>query len=155
LLIVTAYKDGEMRGILQYVPWGTRDLSLDLIRRSPRSDSGLSELMIDATVNYAREHGLDRISLNFAAFRSTFERGSQLGAGPVLKSWRTLLLFFSRFIQMESLYRFTAKFRPEWVPRFIIFPTNSNLPNVGLPTLRAEAFIGSRTTQTRKSTSIG
>ena len=154
LLIVTAYQAGEMRGILQYVPWGVRDLSLDLIRRAPKSNSGLSELLIDATVNYARENQVDRISLNFAAFRSTFERGSQLGAGPILKSWRSVLIFFSRFFQMESLYRFTAKFRPEWVPRYIIFPANSNLPKIGLATLRAEAFIGSRTRQPRKATAL-
>jgi lysyl-tRNA synthetase class 2 len=154
LVIVIASKAGEIRGILQYVPWGTKNLSLDLIRRSPRSDSGLSELMIDATIDYARTHGINRISLNFAAFRSTFERGAALGAGPVLKSWRTVLLFFSRFVQMESLYRFTSKFRPEWVPRYIIFRKNSDLPKVGLATLRAEAFIGTRETQTRKTTSL-
>ncbi|MEI9907964.1 MAG: phosphatidylglycerol lysyltransferase domain-containing protein [Actinomycetota bacterium] len=154
LVVVLAYKDGEIRGILQYVPWGKNDLSLDLIRRSPHSDSGLSELMIDATITYARENKLNRISLNFAAFRATFERGAALGAGPVLKSWRTVLLFFSRYIQMESLYRFTSKFRPEWVPRYILFRKNSDLPKVGLATLRAEAFIGTRVTQTRKSTSL-
>lgn len=154
LVIATAYQAGEMRGILQYVPWGVRDLSLDLMRRSPKSDSGLNELLIDATINYARENQIDRISLNFAAFRSTFERGERLGAGPILKSWRRMLIFFSRFFQMESLYRFTAKFRPEWVPRYIIFPANSNLPKIGLATLRAEAFIGSRTARTRKTNSL-
>ena len=64
LLIVTASKDGQLRGILQYVPWGEKALSLDLMRRAPHADSGINELMIDATINYARENGfLDTSSL--------------------------------------------------------------------------------------------
>lgn len=154
LLIVTAVKDGQVRALLQYVPWGKEGLSLDLMRRSPQADSGVNELMIDATIKYAREHGIARISLNFAAFRSVFERGAQLGAGPIIRSWRNILLFFSRWLQMESLYRFNSKFRPEWIPRYLIFRKNSDLPKLGLATLRAEAFLGSRQSKSRKTTSL-
>lgn len=155
LLIVTAKKDGQVMALLQYVPWGPKGLSLDLMRRSPQADSGVNELMIDATIRYARERGITRISLNFAAFRSVFERGAQLGAGPIIRSWRGILLFLSRWLQMETLFRFNSKFRPEWVPRYVMFRKNSDLPKIGLATMRAEAFIGSRTTETRKATSLG
>ena len=155
LLIVTAIKNGEVRALLQFVPWGEKGLSLDLMRRSPHADSGVNELMIDATIKYARERGIEQISLNFAAFRSAFERGAQLGAGPVIRSWRNILLFLSRWLQMESLYRFNSKFRPEWVPRYLIFRKNSDLPKLGLATLRAEAFLGSRQSKSKKSTSLG
>jgi lysyl-tRNA synthetase class 2 len=155
LLIVTAVKDGQIRALLQYVPWGEKALSLDLMRRAPHADSGVNELMIDATINYARIHGIDDISLNFATFRSVFERGAQLGAGPVIRSWRGILLFLSRWLHMESLYRFNTKFRPEWVPRYVLFRKNADLPKIGIATLRAEAFIGSRRSETKKSTSLG
>jgi lysyl-tRNA synthetase class 2 len=146
LLIVIAKKDGQVMALLQYVPWGPKGLSLD---------PGVNELLIDATIRYAREEGIARISLNFAAFRSVFERGAQLGAGPIIRSWRGILLFLSRWLQMESLFRFNSKFRPEWVPRYVMFRRNADLPKVGLATMRAEAFIGSRTTETRKATSLG
>jgi lysyl-tRNA synthetase class 2 len=155
LLIVTALKDGEVRGLLQFVPWGDKALSLDLMRRSPQADAGVNELMIDAVIKYGAEKGIEHISLNFAAFRSAFERGAQLGAGPVIRSWRSVLLFFSRWLQMESLYRFNSKFRPEWIPRYLIFRKNSDLPKLGLATLRAEAFLGSRQTKSKKTTSLG
>lgn len=155
LLIVTAVADGVVRGILQYVPWGEKGLSLDLMRRDPHAHAGMNELMIDATINFARANEIEKISLNFAAFRAVFERGGQLGAGPIIRSWRSILLFFSRWIQMESLYRFNAKFRPEWLPRFAIFGKASDLPRIGLAILRAEAFIGSRTLETKKTTSLG
>ena len=69
-----------------------------------------------------------RVSLNFAVFRSALERGGRLGAGPVLRAWRELLLFASRWFQIESLYRFNAKFRPVWEPRFVCYPGAGDLP---------------------------
>ena len=155
LLIVTASLNGSLRGILQFVPWGEKALSLDLMRRSPQAHAGVTELLIDATISYARENGIAKISLNFAAFRSVFERGAQLGAGPVIKSWRGILLFFSRWVQMESLYRFNSKFRPDWVPRYVLFRKTSELPKIGLAIMRAEAFIGARKIDSKKTTSLG
>ena len=155
LLIVTASKEQELMAFLQFIPWGTSAFSLDLMRRSPRSESGINELLIDATITYLREIGMEKVSLNFAAFRSVFDRGSQLGAGPVIRSWRSVLLFFSRWIQMETLYRFNAKFRPEWVPRFAVYQKASDLPKIGMAILRAEALVGSRKTEARKPTALG
>lgn len=155
LVIVTTSKDDELRGLLQFVPWGEKGLSLDLMRRSPLADAGVNELLIDATINYARANKIERVSLNFAAFRSVFERGAQLGAGPIIRSWRSILLFMSRWLQMESLFRFNSKFRPEWVPRYIMFRKTAELPKIGLATMRAEAFIGARKIDSKKTTSLG
>jgi lysyl-tRNA synthetase class 2 len=82
-----------------------------------------------------------RVSLKFAVFRSVFARGERLGAGPVLRMWRSVLLGASRFWQIESLYRANAKYQPEWVPRFVCFRSSADLPRVGLAALRAEAFV--------------
>ncbi|CAM5625975.1 hypothetical protein STANM337S_05987 [Streptomyces tanashiensis] len=66
--------------------------------------------------------------MNFAMFRSVFERGDRLGAGPVLRLWRTTLGLFSRWWQIESLYRANAKYRPVREPRFVLFQKSSELP---------------------------
>jgi lysyl-tRNA synthetase class 2 len=59
----------------------------------------------------------------------------------VLRLWRGILLFASRWFQIESLYKFNAKFAPVWVPRFFVFPGASDAPRVGLAALEAEAFL--------------
>ncbi len=74
-------------------------------------------------------------------FRSALERGERIGAGPVLRLWRRILLFASRWFQIESLYKFNAKFDPVWVPRFFVFPGASDAPRVALAALEAEAFL--------------
>jgi lysyl-tRNA synthetase class 2 len=111
------------------------------MRRDRSSDAGLNEAMIVAAVQKAPEFGVTRLSLNFSVFRSALERGGRLGAGPVLRVWRGLLLWASRWFQIESLYRFNAKFRPEWEPRYICYPAARDVPRIAIAALEAEAFL--------------
>jgi lysyl-tRNA synthetase class 2 len=59
----------------------------------------------------------------------------------VLRAWRGILLFMSRWFQIESLYKFNAKFSPVWVPRFFVYPSTKDAPRVCLAALEAEAFL--------------
>jgi lysyl-tRNA synthetase, class II len=134
--------EGRLCALLSYVPWGTNGLSLDVMRRDKASDNGVIEFMVIELIQRAAEVGVERISLNFAMFRSVFERGSRLGAGPVLRLWRAVLMFFSRWWQIESLYRANAKYRPIWEPRFVLYSRSSDLPRIGIAYARAEGFLG-------------
>jgi len=138
---VMAFQEGALRAFLHFVPWGTDGLSLDLMRRDRDADNGLNELLISKALAAGPELGVTRFSLNFAVFRSSLERGERLGAGPVLRAWRGFLLFASRWFQIETLYRFNAKFRPIWEPRYVCYPTAKDLPRVALAALEAEAFL--------------
>ncbi|MFJ9150812.1 phosphatidylglycerol lysyltransferase domain-containing protein [Streptomyces sp. NPDC102270] len=134
--------DGERpRGMLSFVPWGDEGLSLDLMRRDRDSENGLFEFMVLKLIQHAGEFGIRQISLNFAMFRSVFERGSRIGAGPVLRLWRSLLRFFSRWWQIESLYRANAKYRPIWEPRYLLFEKGAALLRITLASARAEGFL--------------
>ncbi|WP_374106136.1 phosphatidylglycerol lysyltransferase domain-containing protein [Kitasatospora sp. RG8] len=133
--------DGELKALLSFVPWGADGLSLDLMRRARDTENGLMEFMVIELLQRAEEVGLARVSLNFAMFRSVFERGSKLGAGPVLRLWRSVLGFFSRWWQIESLYRANAKYRPIWEPRYLLFEKSSEIPRIGIASARAEGFI--------------
>jgi lysyl-tRNA synthetase class 2 len=140
-VIVTATENGKLRALLHFVPWGTDGLSLDLMRRDRSAQPGLNDFLIVEAIKAAPELGVKRISLNFAAFRASLERGERIGAGPVLRAWRGVLLFLSRWFQIESLYKFNAKFCPEWVPRFMVFPGTRDALRIGLAALEAEAFL--------------
>jgi lysyl-tRNA synthetase class 2 len=140
-VLVTAARGGTLAGMLHFVPWGPCGLSLDLMRRDPEADNGLSEQMIVSTIQAAPRLTVTRVSLNFAVFRDAIERGGRIGAGPALRAWRGVLLFMSRWFQIESLYRFNVKFRPEWETRFLMFPSSRDLVRISIAALEAEAFI--------------
>jgi lysyl-tRNA synthetase class 2 len=133
--------DGRLVAVLVFAPWGREGLSLDVMRRVADADNGVVEFMIAGIVGRAAELGIQRISLNFAVFRSTFDRGSRIGAGPVLRLWRQVLLFASRWWQIESLYRANAKYRPIWVPRYLCYRRASELPRIGIAALEVEALV--------------
>jgi lysyl-tRNA synthetase class 2 len=98
--------------------------------------------MIVKVIEQSHEQlGIQRISLNFAVFRDAIERGEKIGAGPVLRAWRWILVFASRWWQIETLYRFNVKFRPDWEPRFLSYPSPRDLPRIAVAALEAEAFI--------------
>ncbi|MFJ6808443.1 phosphatidylglycerol lysyltransferase domain-containing protein [Streptomyces anulatus] len=132
---------GRPRALLSFVPWGADGLSLDLMRRDQDSDNGLFEFMVLELIRRAGDIGVTRLSLNFAMFRAVFERGSRLGAGPVLRLWRSLLTFFSHWWQIESLYRANAKYRPIWEPRFLLYAQSTDLLRIGIASARAEGFL--------------
>ena len=142
-LVIARARDGEGRlvALLAFVPWGEDGLSLDLMRRAHDTENGTVEFVVVGVAEQVRALGVRRISLNFAVFRSVFERGSRVGAGPVLRLWHRALLLASRWWQIESLYRANAKYQPEWVPRFICFRRAAELPRVGVAAAEAEAFI--------------
>jgi lysyl-tRNA synthetase, class II len=140
-VIATATCDGVLRAILHFVPWGSDSLSLDLMRRDRSAAPGLNDFLIVESIKAASGLGVKRISLNFAVFRAALERGEKIGAGPVTRAWRGFLLFLSRWFQIESLYKFNAKFSPEWVPRFVVFPGTGDAPRIGFAALEAEAFL--------------
>ncbi|MDI3388924.1 phosphatidylglycerol lysyltransferase domain-containing protein [Streptomyces sp. B-S-A8] len=147
-LIATAHRrdevpgpHGDLKAILHFVPWGADGVSLDLMRRDRAADPGMNELLIVAALQAAPKLAIARVSLNFAMFRSALARGERLGAGPVLRGWRGLLVFLSRWFQIESLYKFNAKFRPRWEPRFVVFRNNRDLPRIGVAAMQAEGFV--------------
>jgi lysyl-tRNA synthetase class 2 len=147
-LIATAHKQGDepgafgdLKAILHFVPWGTDGVSLDLMRRDRSADPGMNELLIVAALQAAPKFGIERISLNFALFRSALARGEKLGAGPALRAWRGLLLFLSRWFQIQSLYKFNAKFQPRWEPRYVVYAATGDLPRIGIAAMRAEGFV--------------
>lgn len=131
----------DVVAMLSLVPWGTNGLSLDLMRRSRQSPNGTVELMVAELLQRADSVGVTRVSLNFAMFRAAFEQGAQLGAGPVARLWRALLVFFSRWWQLETLYRSNMKYEPQWVPRFACYEDTRLIPRVGVASVIAEGFL--------------
>ena len=150
-IITIATLGDEIKGLLYFVPWSHDGISLDRMQRERGTDPGVNELLIVQTVEWARENKIESISLNFAAFRSLFERAEKISAGPVTRGSRNLIRFFSNFFQVESLYRFNAKFDPEWQTRYLVYPKATDIAKIGWAAIRAEQFIGSFRSKAVKS----
>jgi lysyl-tRNA synthetase class 2 len=137
--------DKNLKALLSFVPWGAEGLSLDLMRRARDGENGLVEFMVIDLIKEAQDSRaalrIEHVSLNFAMFRSIFERSARIGAGPFLRLAKVVLTTFSRWWQLESLYRANMKYRPVWEPRYLCFPKARDLARISIAAGRAEGFI--------------
>jgi lysyl-tRNA synthetase class 2 len=144
-LVVTAHDpSGQVRALLTFAPWGRRGASLDVMRHDPRAHGGATELMVTGLIEAARDLGIERISLNFAVLRRFLVEGGQVGAYPMARLVRRLLLVASRWWQIDGLYRSNEKYLPEWQPRMICFDHGASLAEVVMAIGRAEGFLPNR-----------
>lgn len=137
VIVMCRDSEGRLIAFQRYAPCrGGSALSLDLMRRRPRSPNGVNERMIVETVAWAGAHGFEYVSLNFATFKTLMDLGEQRNRLQRIEYWLVHLL--DRWIKVESLYRFNAKFHPEWLARWVAFRSVADLPAVLVAALVAE-----------------
>lgn len=139
-LLVALCRDseGELSGFCQFVPAPSiNGWSLDVMRRDGRRHpNGMMDLIVAETVEHVRQSGGTHLSLNFALLRSLVE-GEDL---PMRGIVRRLLRWLVRNVQMDSLYRFNAKFNPLWRPRFVCVDSTEYIVPVLFALISAEGF---------------
>ena len=78
------------------------------------------------------------LSLNFAAMRSVLEGESGDGVTQRVERWALRRL--SGVLQIETLWRFNAKYEPRWLPRYIVFDSAEQFVPVVVQIMRAESL---------------
>jgi lysyl-tRNA synthetase class 2 len=135
LIVLARDEDGAVRGVLHFVPcYGRAAMSLSFMRRDPGTPNGLTEFMVVKAVELLRERRINEMSLNFAVFAKWIH-------SPEKRSERVLgkiVTLGNRFFQIESLYRFNAKFFPRWEPRYLVYDGAFGLPRASIAALWAE-----------------
>ncbi|MCY7303490.1 MAG: phosphatidylglycerol lysyltransferase domain-containing protein [Thermoleophilia bacterium] len=140
VVVVARDAGGRLRGFLHFVPtFGRSAMSLSLMRRDHETPNGLTEFLVVRSIEQLRDRGIEELSLNFAAFARLLASPSGLGEHLLAR----LIRLGNPFFQIESLYRFNAKFRPRWEPRYVLFETAISLPRTGLALMHAEGLLPS------------
>ncbi|HXA34077.1 MAG TPA: phosphatidylglycerol lysyltransferase domain-containing protein [Acidimicrobiales bacterium] len=140
LLTVVHGPDGRPAAMCQFVPaTGINGYSLDLMRRDPgEHPNGLLDFALCSTIEHLKADGCGGLSLNFAALRSTL--AGEKGDSTMQRAERWFLKRVSSFAQIETLWRFNAKYDPDWLPRYVAFDTAEHLVPVIMAILRAESL---------------
>jgi lysyl-tRNA synthetase, class II len=135
--VVAVARDGEghVRGFLHFVPsYGRAAVSLSFMRRDPATPNGLTEFLVARSLEAFRARGVEEVSLNFAAFARLLTEPENLFERIAAR----FLRWADAWFQIESLYRFNAKFDPRWEPRYVMYEGRLGLARAGLATAWAE-----------------
>jgi hypothetical protein len=125
------------------------------MRRDPGDHpNGLLDFALCSTIAHLKEMGMKGLSLNFAAMRSILEGESGDGVTQRVERWALRRL--SGVLQIETLWRFNAKYEPRWLPRYIVFDSAEQFVPVAVQIMRAESLtevpvIGRLLTTTKRS----
>jgi lysyl-tRNA synthetase, class II len=125
---------GAPRGFLHFVPTARDAVSLSFMRRDSDTPNGLMEFLVVRSVELLGARGVRELSLNFAAFARLLHNPG----GPRDRALAKLVCSADRFFQVESLYRFNAKFAPRWQPRYLLYEGAFGLTRAGLAAMWAE-----------------
>jgi lysyl-tRNA synthetase class 2 len=135
LVLLATDETDAVRGVLHFVPcYGRPAMSLSFMRRDPGTPNGLTEFMVVQAIALLRERGMEEMSLNFAAFAKWLHSPQR----PTERALGKLIALGNPFFQIESLYRFNAKFFPRWEPRYLVYEGALGLPRAGLAAMWAE-----------------
>jgi lysyl-tRNA synthetase class 2 len=107
------------------------------MRRDPTTPNGLTEFLVVRAIELLRERGVEELSLNFAAFAKWMHSPEK----RLERALGKLIALGNPFFQIESLYRFNAKFFPRWEPRFLVYEGTFGLPRAGIAAMWAEGQV--------------
>jgi lysylphosphatidylglycerol synthetase-like protein (DUF2156 family) len=163
LLAVARDAQGRPAAFCQYVPAaGIDGFSLDLMRRgdaSPKHDqpaggqtgaddgseqnlaghpNGLTEFVVVRTIEYLREQGRHGLGLHFATMRAVL--AGQAGTRLWHRALADLMYRMSDDMQIESLWKFNAKFDPDWLPRYVVVDTLQSTLFAGFAIAKVESL---------------
>ncbi|HEY1278225.1 MAG TPA: phosphatidylglycerol lysyltransferase domain-containing protein [Acidimicrobiales bacterium] len=140
LLAVCRGPEGEPAAFCQYVPAADiGGFSLDLMRRSEgEHPNGLTDFVVVRTIERLRAEGHRGLSLNFATMRAVLagEMGDSMGR----RVEKRVVQHLSDSMQIESLWRYNAKFQPAWRRRYLAYDSPEHLVAVGFAVAGAEQF---------------
>jgi len=131
---------GDVGGFLHLVPSpAAAGYSLGAMRRRRSTPNGLMEFLIAEALEWGRDNDVSQIALNFCVFADAFRvdharstTGRALGFA---------LVRLDRIFQLRRLFTFSAKFFPDWHPRYMCFERLTDFPVVGLAYLRVESLL--------------
>jgi lysyl-tRNA synthetase, class II len=135
LVVLARDQARKIRGVLHFVPvYGRPAVSLSFMRRDPDTPNGLTEFLVASAAGLLRERGLRELSLNFATFARWMHSPTRWHERVLGK----VVALGNPFFQIESLYRFNAKFFPRWEPRYLVYEGALGLVRASLAAAWAE-----------------
>jgi lysyl-tRNA synthetase, class II len=140
LFVIGSGPDGQPEGFLHFaVCRAGSALSLSSMPRVRTTPNGFNEWLIARAIEWARDEGFERVSLNFSPFASLLAPEAVLTLPQ--RAGRQALRALKGHFQLDNLLLFNRKFFPSWNPRFVVYEHRLDLPRVGIAALAAEAYL--------------
>jgi len=103
------------------------ELAVDLMRVRPDAPAGTMDLLLARTAELAADRGAAVLNLGLAPLAGV---GSRPGASTLERILGRVARGFEGYYDFSGLRAFKEKFRPEWKPRYLAYPSFRTLPRL-------------------------
>lgn len=118
-------------------PFQSKEGNFDLMRRRPDAEDGVMDFLFVHLIEHFRAEGMDGLNLGLAPLANLE------GGGLVTHALRLLYNRGSRFFHYEGLHAYKEKWQPRWEPRYLVYRSELQLPQLALAVARAGETEGS------------
>lgn len=120
--------DGAIIAFANGVPeYQCNEISIDLMRRRCEVESGTMEFLFVAFLQWAHDKGYTTFNLGLSALSGV---GQQSDDPVIERALHYIYEHINQFYNFKGLHEFKEKFRPEWSPRYLVYPNVGRLPAI-------------------------
>ena len=136
-IVVVQAADGQISAFANVIPeYQLNEITIDMMRRRTEVEQGTMDFLFTSMFQHFKDRGYDRFNLGLSALSGVGEKPQS----PRLeKALHYLYEHLNQFYNFKGLHAFKEKFKPEWEPRFFIYPRRVALPEVVMALIRADS----------------
>jgi len=139
LLALANDQDQKPVGFLYFVPMYPHEgYSLDITRTRVGAPRPLSDFLIAKTALFMSGEGYRYMSLHFLALSQYYRKDNDRKQS---RFWRFTAKQIDRYFPVISAYNFDTKFSPQWVRRYLIYPSYLEFLRAGFTVIAAESAL--------------
>jgi phosphatidylglycerol lysyltransferase len=103
------------------------EISIDLMRRRREVEPGTMDFLFIALIEWAKSQNYDTLNLGLSALSGV---GQHPGDPAIERMMHFIYENFNQFYNFKGLHEFKDKFHPHWSPRYLVYPSQVDLPAV-------------------------
>lgn len=103
------------------------EYAIDLMRRRSQVENGSMDFLFISLLRWAKEQGATTFSLGLSALSGLDETSDNLASERAL---HYIYENINSFYNFKGLHAFKEKFKPDWQPRYLVYPGLTNLPAI-------------------------
>jgi lysylphosphatidylglycerol synthetase-like protein (DUF2156 family) len=124
--------DGRIEAFANLVPvYRSDEGNFDLMRRRPDAPDGIMDYLFVGLINLFKQRGFQGMNLGFAPLANIE------GSGLVPRALRLVYERGNRAFNFRGLRSFKEKWHPRWEPRYLVYRSDVQLPQIALAIARA------------------
>ena len=130
--------DGEISAFANLVPTNPfkGGITIDLMRHRANMPHGTMDFLFLALFQHCKEQGQERFYLGLSALSGV---GEEPTSARMEKVVHYLYEHLNTFYHFKGLHAFKEKFRPQWEPRYLVFPGYGALMRLVVALIRADS----------------